>query len=104
MGKKRILKRQKGSSVKLYPYDPKKSLVNPKEILDTLLHCLAINDLEAFQDVLVAHIKYCSKTELSRKTKLGRRTLYDLLDSNKPFNPTLSTIGPLLKSLNVKRE
>lgn len=67
--------------------------------LATLLHCLAINDLEAFQDILIAHLKYASKSDLVRKTKLGRRTIYDLLDSRKRFNPTISTIGPLLKAL-----
>ena len=91
--------RQKKFSVKLSPHDPKKSLQDPKEVLETLLHCLAINDVEAFRDVLVAHFKYASKTDLVRKTNLGRRTIYDLLDSKKRFNPTISTIGPLLKAL-----
>ena len=99
MAKKKTLERQKKSSMKLLPHDPKKSLKNPKEIIETLLHCLAINDLEAFQDVLVAHLKYASKTDLVTKTKLGRRTIYDLLDRRKRFNPTISTIGPLLKAL-----
>ena len=85
--------------MKLYPHDPKKSLQDPKEVLETLLHCLSINDIEAFQDVLIAFLKYTSKTDLARRTKLGRRTLYDLLDRKKPFNPTISTIGPLLKEL-----
>jgi DNA-binding phage protein len=87
----------------LYPHDPKKSLQNPKEVLETLLHCLSINDIEAFQDVLIAYLMHTSKTDLARKTKLGRRTLYDLLDRKKPFNPTLSTIGPLFKALAENR-
>ena len=99
MARTKISERQKNSSIKLSDHDPKKSLQDPKEILETLLHCLAINDLEAFQDVLVAHLKYASKTDLAKKTKLGRRTIYDLLDPKKRFNPTISTIGPLLKAL-----
>src|SRR5262249_43571098 len=99
MAKKKTSNGLKKSSLKLYTHDPKKSLQDPKEVLETLLHCLSINDLEAFQDVLVAYLKFTSKTELSRKTKLGRRTLYDLLDRKKKFNPTISTIGPLFKAL-----
>ncbi len=99
MHKKKILSRQKKYSKKLTPHNPKQSLRDPKEILETLLHCLAIDDIEAFQDVLVAHLKYASKTDLARKTKLGRRTIYDLMDRKKPFNPTISTIAPLLKAL-----
>lgn len=63
------------------------------------LHCLLENDLESFQDVLVAHLRTVSKSKLAVETQLGRRTLYDLLDESEPFNPTLSTLGPILKSL-----
>ena len=101
MVKKKTSKKQKNSSIKLLPHNPKTSLRDPKQVLDTLLHCLAINDIEAFQDVLIGHLKHASKTDLSRKTKLGRRTLYDLMDREKPFNPTLSTIGPILKALGT---
>lgn len=99
MAKKKTSERQRKSSIRLYPHDPKKSLQDPKEVLETLLYCLSINDIEAFQDVLVAYLKYASKTDLAKQTKLGRRTLYDLLDRKKQFNPTISTIGPLLKAL-----
>ena len=99
MNKKKTSEKRKKYSVKLIPFDPKKGLQDPKEILETLLYCLSIDDIEAFQDVLVAHLKYASKTDLALKTKLGRRTIYDLMDRNKPFNPTISTIGPLLKAL-----
>jgi len=99
MDKKKTSARRRKSSKTLMPHDPKQSLKNSKEVLETLLHCLAIDDIEAFQDVLVAHLQYASKTDLARKTKLGRRTLYDLMDRKKHFNPTISTIAPLLKAL-----
>ena len=99
MDKKKTSSRQRKFSKKLIPHDPKESLKDPKEVLETLLHCLSIDDIEAFQDVLIAHLKYASKTDLARRTKLGRRTIYDLMDRKKPFNPTISTIAPLLKAL-----
>ena len=90
---------QKKSSRKLTKHDPTKTLRDRKGVLETLVHCLVENDLESFQDVLVAHLRTVSKSKLAVETQLGRRTLYDLLDESKPFNPTLSTLGPILKSL-----
>lgn len=57
------------------------------------------NDLETFQDVLVAHLRAAPKSALSLKTGLGRQTLYDLINESKEFNPTLSTLGALLKAI-----
>ena len=57
------------------------------------------NDLETFQDVLIAHLRTVSKSKLAIKTKLGRQTLYDLINEDKEFNPTLSTLGSLLKAI-----
>ena len=57
------------------------------------------DDLETFKDVLIAHIRAISKTQLSTKSKLGRQTLYDLIDEDKEFNPTLSTLGSILKAI-----
>ena len=57
------------------------------------------NDLETFQDVLIAHLRTVSKSKLAAKTKIGRQTLYDLIDEKKEFNPTLSTLGSILKAI-----
>jgi len=58
-----------------------------------------MNDLEAFQDVLIAYLRISAKAQLSRKTKIGRTTLYDLMDPDKPFNPTLETLGKIFEEL-----
>lgn len=86
------------------PHDPTKTLRNRSGVLQTLLDCLAENDLESFRDILVAHLNVVSKSKLAAETNLGRQTLYDLLDSSKPFNPTLSTLGPILKSLDESED
>ncbi len=41
------------------------------------------------------------KSKLAIETKLGRQTLYDLLDEEKPFNPGIKTLAPLLKTLEA---
>jgi DNA-binding phage protein len=99
MARTKTSARQKGSSVRLTEHDYSKTLKDRKLVLDTLLDCLVRNDVETFQDVLVAHLRTVSKSKLASETKLGRQTLYDLLDEKKPFNPSLTTLGSILKSL-----
>ena len=99
MAKTKTSVKRKGSSVKLMKHDPSKTLKDRKLVLDTLLDCLVRNDIESFQDVLVAHLRTVSKSELARETKIGRQTLYDLLDEKKPFNPTLSTLASIFEKL-----
>ena len=72
---------------------------NPKLIKEILVEALMTNDLETFQDVLLAHLRAVSKTKLAADTKLGRQTLYDLIDEKKEFNPTLSTLGAILEAI-----
>lgn len=57
------------------------------------------NDLETFENVLVAYIRSASKTKLSVKTKLGRQTLYDLISEDQEFNPSLTTLSSILKAI-----
>ena len=99
MAKTKISAKRRNSSVKLTRYEPGEKLKDPKTALETLLYCLTENDLESFQDVLIAHLRTVSKSKLAKETKLGRQTLYDLIDGTKTFNPTLSTLGPLFHSL-----
>ena len=76
-----------------------KELSNKKLVREILIEALTNNDMETFQDVLVGYIRTSSKLALSKKTKLGRTTLYDLIDPNKPFNPTLDTLGKIFEDL-----
>jgi hypothetical protein len=64
-------------------------------LLDALVH----NDMGTFQDVLVGYLRTSSKLSLSKKSKIGRTTLYDLMNPEKQFNPTLETIGKIFEDL-----
>ena len=75
------------------------NLGNKKRVKELLIECLMQNDLETFQDVLISYIRISSKLNLSKRTKLGRTTLYDLIDPTKPFNPTLDTLGKIFNDL-----
>lgn len=100
MAKTKILNMQKKSLPDtLKKFSPDQKLLKDKKLIkEVLMDSLMENDLETFRDVLIAHIKTMSKTELAQKTGLGRRTLYDLMDEKK-FDPRLSTIGALLSKL-----
>jgi DNA-binding phage protein len=102
MAKTKTLKKQseskKTSFVKHEP-SSSKNLSDKKLVRQVLIEALTRNDMDTFQDVLVAYIRTSSKVALAKKTSLGRTTLYDLIDSEKPFNPTLDTIGKIFEEL-----
>ncbi len=75
-----------------------KLLRNKKLIVEVLIEALLQNDLDTFRDVLIAHLRSLSKTELAKKTGLGRRTLYDLIENDK-FDPRLSTLSSILSKI-----
>ncbi len=56
-------------------------------------------DIETFREVLTAHLMTTNKMQLVKKAVIGRRTLYDLMDPKKEFNPELSTGSALIQAL-----
>lgn len=102
MAKKKISKRQKnlgtGYLTKHIPFSSKE-MKDPKIVADVLLQCIREGDAEAFRDVLVSHLITANKSKIARKAGLGRRTLYDLLDPKKDFNPGFETISALIRAI-----
>lgn len=74
-------------------------LKDKKKVREVLIEALTMGDMDTFQDVLIGYIRTSSKSALSKDTKLGRRTLYDLIDPDKPFNPTFETLGKIFQEL-----
>jgi DNA-binding phage protein len=74
-------------------------LKNSKLVSETLLECIKTGDLESFRDVLAAHLMTVNKVKIAKKAGIGRRTLYDLIDRNKEFNPELSTVSAVIRAL-----
>ena len=102
MPKKETSKKQKKSETKfLKEYDPSKSklLRDPKVVREALLDCIQTGDTESFREVLSAHLVLVNKTDLAKKSGISRRTIYDMIDPTKDFNPELSTISALIRSL-----
>lgn len=102
MRKSATSKKQKKSGLKsLRAYEPFKSqdLKDKKIVIETLLDCIKFGDLNTFREVLVAHLMTVNKMELAIQAGIGRRTLYDLIDPKKKFNPGLSTVSAVIRAL-----
>lgn len=102
MGKVAISKKQKKFGTKyLKAHEPftSKELKDSKLVIDTLLDCIRNGDTDSFREVLTAHLMTINKSKLAQKAGLGRRTLYDLMDPKREFNPELSTISAIIQSL-----
>ena len=74
-------------------------LRRPKLVAETLLECIRTGDLDSFRDVLASHLMTANKMQLAKKSGLGRRTLYDIIDRKKTFNPELSTVSAIIRGL-----
>ena len=105
MAKVKISKRQKSSLKKSKPMDLHIHKILDENILDRetlksiLVDALIDGDIEVLKDVLITQIRLHNKADLVRKSKLGRQTLYDLIEGKREFNPTVKTLSSLLKAL-----
>jgi DNA-binding phage protein len=102
MAKATTSKKQKRSKpIYLTAYEPFTSpgLGDPKLVIETLLECIVEGDLNSFREVLGSYLVRVNKADFAKKSRLSRRTLYSLMDMKKPFNPELSTVSAILKSI-----
>lgn len=77
------------------------SLCDSSVVSETLLDCIKSGDLEAFRDVLTMHIMSTNKVKFAQKTGLCRATLYDLMNRNITFNPSLTTVSAIIRGLGA---
>lgn len=94
-------KRKKSGTKSLRAHEPFTSneLKDAKLVIETLLDCIRTGDIESFREVLTAHLMTLNKSKIAKKAGIGRRTLYDLMDPKREFNPELSTISAIIQSL-----
>jgi DNA-binding phage protein len=76
-----------------------KELKDSHLVAETLLECIRTGDLDSFREVLMAHLMTVNKVAVAKKAGIGRRTLYDLIDPKKDFNPELSTVSAVIRAL-----
>ena len=79
-------------------------LKDPETVTEALLDCIRYGDTESFREVLAVHLETVNKAEFARKTGIGRRTIYDLIDPETDFNPRLSTVSAIMEELEEERK
>lgn len=105
MDKAKMSKKQKGSLRKSRTVVLHRHKILDENILDRkilkniLIEALIDGDIDLLKDVLITQIRIQNKSELMRKSKLGRQTLYDLIDGKREFNPTIKTLSSLLRAI-----
>lgn len=78
------------SSAGLNRFDPSRTLGNRESVVRAMSECLIEGDSEGFLEILSAHLSTVNKARFARKVRIGRKTLYRVLD--KTANPRLDTI------------
>ena len=104
MAKKKISIERKRSAKKLLTeHIPFKSheLKNKKTVAKALIECIRHQDTDSFREVLMAHLMTVNKSQFAKQAGLGRRTVYDIMDVKKKFNPELSTVSSIIKALSA---
>lgn len=96
-----VIQRRVAKRMKLEAHVPfsSREIKSAKLVADTLIECIRSGDLDSFRDVLTAHLLVANKLQLAKKAGLGRRTIYDILDRSRNFNPELSTVSALIRAL-----
>jgi DNA-binding phage protein len=74
-------------------------LKNSKLVSETLMQSVQTGDLDSFRDALASRIMSANKVHLAKKSGLGRKTLYDLIDPKRNFDPSLSTVSAIIRGL-----
>lgn len=74
-----------------------KNLKNKKRVKEALAECLCSDDIEAFKEILRAHLEVVNVTNFSKETGLPRKTIYRMLEPDS--NPTLKNVTKLLHKL-----
>ncbi len=94
-------KRKRSATKYLKAHEPfaSKELKDSRLVAETLLECIRTGDLASFREVLMAHLMTVNKVKVAKVAGIGRRTLYDLIDPKKDFNPELSTVSAVIRAL-----
>lgn len=89
-----IVKLKKG--VESRPHDPNKFLRDQDKIRHALTEAMEDGDVEAFREILSAHVKAVGVQNIIDRTDLTKSTIYSAIKED--ANPTIETIFQILKT------
>ena|SRR5258708_28292162 len=107
MGKTETSKKRKTSSmrdapivslkkgIESVPHDPNKFLRNRDKIRHALTEAMEEGDMDAFREILSAHVKAVGVQNIVNKTHLTKSTIYSAIKED--ANPTIETVFQILK-------
>jgi probable addiction module antidote protein len=89
-----IVKLKKG--IESLPHDPDKFLQDRDKIRHALTEAMEEGDVEAFREILSAHVKAVGVQSIIDRTHLTKSTIYSAIKED--ANPTIETIFEILKT------
>jgi probable addiction module antidote protein len=89
-----IVKLKKG--VESFPHDPNEFLRDRHKIRQALTEAMEEGDVEAFREILSAHVKAVGVQKIINQTRLTKSTIYSAIKDD--ANPTIETIFQILKT------
>lgn len=89
-----IVKLKKG--VESFPHDPNKFLRDRNKIRHALTSAMEEGDMEAFREILSAHVKAVGVQTIIDRTHLTKSTIYSAIKED--ANPTIETVFQILKT------
>jgi probable addiction module antidote protein len=89
-----IVKLKKG--VVSFPHDPNKFLQDRPKIRQALTEAMEEGDMDAFREILGAHVKAVGVQNIIDRTHLTKSTIYSAI--KKDANPTIETVFQILKT------
>ncbi len=83
------------SGVKTQSWHPTSELLDEGKLARALFDALKDEDIDAFKEILMAHLEVKVKTKEAKEHGLSERTMYEALSHK--GNPSLKTIAKIVK-------
>jgi DNA-binding phage protein len=84
-------------SLGLTPHDTSKTLGDPALVFRAFMACLQEGDHVAAQEILAGGLKHMNKSNLEKRYRIPRRTIYNLMDTKR--SATLASVAKVCHAL-----
>lgn len=102
MGKVETSRNREGSKAgqagKVRPYDPSKTLGDPKFVQKAIVEALLDGDYEAVMEIYSAHLRVLNRSQTAAKLHVSRQHVHRMMSSANPRLDTFARFMGLLKN------
>jgi DNA-binding phage protein len=92
----RVSKLRAGASVS--PYDPSKSLGDPKFVQEAIIEALLDGDCAAVMHIYSAHLRVLNRSKTAAKLRVSRQHVHRMMSNPNPRMDTFARFMGLLKT------